>query len=426
MSKICFKNGLYYSSKEKNFVPGDVLVEGAKIVAIGQVQDEGAEIVDLQGKLLAPTFVNSHTHVAMGLLRGHGSDKNLGDWLNHYIWPAEAKLTDEDVFIGTQLGILEMISSGTTAFAEMYDHAEAIAEAVSLAGVRANICRGSVGMFDETYRGVKENQVLFKKWHNQAEGRIRVTYGPHAPNTCPPDYIKAMVEAAKADHAGIHIHLAETKDEVEFMLKNYQKTPTQYLQDLGVFDLDVPTIIAHGVYLLPEDQVLLVNKKAVLAHNPVSNMKLASGRADVPAYLKMGGSVSLGTDGASSNNTLDMLREMQIAALLHKLATYDPTMLAVHEVFEMATICGAEALGFRQIGEIAVGKEADLQIIDTFKPHHVPWTDHLANLVYSARSGDICAVYCQGKCLYKDGEFLTLDKEKIMHEAKKVADRILK
>ena len=423
--KTHIKNTHYYDEAQAKFVSGDVLVEDGVFTMMGKASDvEGAKVIEGSSYLLLPSFQNAHTHVAMGLLRGYGSDTNLKTWLNDYIWPAEGRLSDEDVYWGTSLGLLEMLASGTTAFMEMYDHTEAIMEATSASGMRINICRGSVGMFDDSHKGISENIAFYQKWHGK-DDRVRVYFGPHAPNTCPPDYIQEMVKQAKAYHTGIHIHLAETKEEVAFIQETYQKTPTQYLNDLGVFDLDVPTGVAHGVYLTDEDREILVSKGAILLHNPISNMKLASGWADIIAYQKKGGIVALGTDGASSNNNLDMLKEMQMGALVHKMMHLDPESMKASEMLALATSHGAKALGFENTGKIALGYQADFILLSREKPHHYPHHDDLANLLYSAKSTDIDYVFVGGKCLYQKGEYLTLDKEKILYEAKRVAKKIV-
>lgn len=421
------KNVCYYDGASDALKTGDVFVEAGKFSSLGGVSEKWAEkTIDGSNYLLLPSFHNAHTHVAMSLLRGYGSDTNLSQWLNDYIWPLEAKLSDEDVYWGTSLGLLEMIASGTSAYMEMYDHTDAICEATKESGLYLNICRGSVGLFDDTNKGIKENIDLYERWHGYDEGRFNVYFGPHAPNTCPPAYIEAMVQAARDKKTGIHIHLSETKAENEFILKTYGMSPTAYLDSLGVFDLEKPTAAAHCVYLSESDRLTLVEKNVSLLHNPVSNMKLASGICDVPSYIKAGGLVALGTDGASSNNTLDMLREMQMAALLHKVSTLDPEAMKAKAVLKLATENGAKALGFLNSGKIEVGYEANFILVNFDLPHCYPHYDHFANLAYSAKSSDIDYLFVRGKALYEKGEYLSLDKEKICYMAKQVADKLMK
>lgn len=421
------RNVRYYDSLSEQVKIGDVLVDDGHFVSLGECEERAVgKTIDGTSYLLLPSFHNAHTHIAMGLLRGYGSDKNLSQWLNEYIWPMEKKLSDDDVYWGSCLGLLEMIASGTSAYMEMYDHTDAICQATAESGLYINICRGSVGLFDETQKGIKENIALYERWHGYDKGRFNVYFGPHAPNTCPPEYVEAMVKEAKERKTGIHIHLSETKAENDFILKNYGLSPTEYLDKLGVFDLAKPAAVAHCVYLSDKDRATLIRKNASLLHNPISNMKLASGISDVISYQNQGGLVAMGTDGASSNNTLDMLREMQVAALLHKVNTLNPEAMNAYEVLKMATENGAKALGFLNSGRIEVGYEANFILLNIDRPHYYPHYDHIANLVYSAKSSDIDYLFVRGRALYEKGDYLTLDKEKICFKAKEIANKLMR
>lgn len=428
MQQILFKNIYYYDTQAENALCGDILVEDGIITQIGSISethlDGSAKIISGTEYLALPGFVNTHTHVAMSLLRDFGGDMPLSRWLNDYIWPAEAKLTDNDVFWGTQLGLLEMFASGTTCFMEMYDHCDAIAEAVKKSGIRAIISRGSVGMFDSAKKGISENDALYAKWHGAENDRIHVWYGPHAPNTCPGAYIQEMAQHARERQTGIHTHVAETKEEVEFIQKEYNMTPTAWLASLEIFDN--PTLAAHCVWMTEEDMNIFAQNNVTVAHNPVSNLKLASGIADVVKMQQKGITVGLGTDGASSNNTLNMLRELQTAALIHKVRHYNAEEMGARQAINMATIQGAKALHLQdKIGSLEVGKKADITLFKLTQPWNIPYHDRINNIAYAAQAGDIDAVFVDGNCVYHHGEFLTLDKEKILFECQKIAKRIV-
>lgn len=427
MSKLIFKNINYYQSDTGKTTCGDVFVEDGIIKKIGEVLEETdneTEVISGSEYLALPGFVNTHTHVAMSLLRDYGGDMPLSRWLNEYIWPAEAKLTDDDVFWGSQLGILEMLATGTTCFMEMYDHCDAIAEAVKKSGIRAILSRGSVGMFDSAKKGIQENDALFNAWHGAENDRIRVWYGPHAPNTCSGEYIQEMAQHSRERRTGIHIHVAETKAEVEKIIQEYGMTPAEWLASLGV--LDVPTLAAHCVWMTEDDFDIFAKNHVAVAHNPVSNLKLASGIAPVASMQEKGIVVGLGTDGASSNNTLSMLRELQMAALIHKVRKYDAEEMGATQVINMATIEGAKALCLQnQIGSLEEGKKADITLFKMTQPWNIPHHDSVNNIAYAAQASDIEAVFVDGRCVYRQGEFLTLDKERIIFECQQIAKRIV-
>lgn len=406
----------------------DVLIEDGVIRKIGNVSaDEAAGAVEFafgEHYVLLPGYVNTHTHVAMSLLRDYGGDQALDAWLNNYIWPAEARLTDDDVYWGSALGMLEMLAGGATCFMEMYDHCDAIAEAVSDAGMRAIISRGSVGMGDPEKRGIAENDAIFARWHGAEDDRLRVWYGPHAPNTCAGGYIQEMAAHARERKTGVHIHVAETQLECAFTKEHYGMTPVCWLDSLGV--LDVPTLAAHSVWLDEKDITIYAEHGVAVAHNPISNLKLASGICPVQDLEKAGVVVGLGTDGASSNNILSMHRELQVTALIHKLRHYDAQAVGAHDVLKMATIQGARALHWDDaIGSIEEGKRADLTLYKLTQPWNVPHHDPVSNIAYAAQQSDIDSVFVDGNCLYKHGSYTTLDEERILAEAERRAVRLI-
>ena len=273
-------------------------------------------------------------------------------------------------------------------------------------------------------KNIQKNVRLYENFNNQSDGRIKVWFAPHAPYTCPPDYVQHIVEAAKSCNAGIHVHLAETLDEQRQIQEGYGKTPTEYLNDLGVFEL--PTLAAHSVYLNDTDIAILKEHNVGIAHNPTSNLKLASGIANIPKYLQAGLTVGLGTDGCSSNNTLNMFKEMAICSFVQKVNAMDPTVLPAEEILKLATVGGAKALRWdNEIGTLEVGKKADLILVDIDKPHFAPWNNSVSDLVYSAQGSDVKTTIVNGKVLMKDYEVLTLDVERIMAETNRIARNVL-
>lgn len=395
----------------------DIAIEGNRIAGIGELSDWQADtIVDCHDKLAIPGFVNTHTHAAMTLFRSYADDMLLMDWLKYKIWPAEANLSGEDVYWGTMAAIAEMIKSGTTCFSDMYFFMDDVARAVQESGIRAVLSRGMAGVAPTGAQALVESESFFKDWHKAANGRITVMLGPHAPYTCPPEYLKKVVELARKLGAQIHIHLSETAGEVSDCHKLYGKSPIALMNELGVLDCGV--LAAHCVHLSSEDIELIAQKKVRVAHNPGSNMKLASGIAPVKELFDAGVCVGLGTDGAASNNNLDLLEEMRLTALLHKVSTGDPTILPAGTAVDMATKQGAEAVGHgNSIGRLETGYKADIVLIDMHSPHWYPRHDRLSLLTYAANSSDVHTVIIDGKIVLAAGRLTTIDEEKIMREA---------
>lgn len=428
MNKTLFRQVTMLTGDDLQVQHGDLLIEDGIIKKIGTVSaaeaEDAVEFARGEHYVLVPGYINTHTHVAMSVLRDYGGDMPLDVWLNQYIWPAEAKLTDDDVYWGSCLGMLEMIASGTTCLVDMYDHCDAIAEAISDGGMRAILSRGSVGMNDPEGRGIAENDAVYARWHGAEDDRIRVWYGPHAPNTCPGDYIQEMAQHARERGTGVHIHVAETKGEWEWCQSTHGMTPVGWLERLGV--LDVPTLAAHSVWLDDADIAIYAKHGVAAAHNPISNLKLASGVCRVEDLQRAGVTVGLGTDGSSSNNIMSMHRELQVAALIHKIRNYDAQVVGARDALKLATIEGAKAIRWQDaIGSIAEGKKADLTLYKLDAPWNVPHHDVVSNLAYAAQQSDIDSVFVQGECLYKHGDYTTLDKERILAEAETRAKRLI-
>ena len=427
MSKLLLQAGRYLAPGGK-VADGDIGIEQGKISFCGEGPPgwRADEVIDCRNKLISPGLINAHTHAAMTLFRSYADDMALMDWLQKKIWPAEANLTADDVYWGTQLAIAEMLASGTTAFVDMYFFMDQVARACAETGMRAVLSRGLIAADgpaqDERFR---ENEELFDNFHGAENDRIRVMLGPHAIYTCPPEGMKKVVELSRRRGIELHLHLSETQGEVDDCQKKYGQSPVALMAELGVFDCGV--IAAHCVWVSPEDIHILAEKKVRVVHNPSSNMKLASGAAPVSAMLKAGVTVALGTDGATSNNNLDMLEEVRLASFLQKLSTMDPTAIPAREALTLATEGGAAALGQADsLGRIAPGFKADLAIFDAEPPHWHPPHDLASILAYAATASDVCYTLVDGRVLYRKGEFTSLDLEKVKAETDKRGLRLVR
>lgn len=406
----------------------NIMIDGNKIVAIGTMPDDfrAGKIIDGEGKLAVPGFINAHTHTSMTLLRGYADDMALMDWLNNMIWPTEAKMNEEDIYWGAMLAVLEMVKSGTTAFADMYGpYMERVAEATMDAGIRGVLSRGIIGVAPGGDKKIEENIELYKNYNGAADGKITVMFGPHAPYTCPPEFLKKVSRAAQNLGAEIHIHMHETLDEINGSLKEYGKRPFEWVAETGLFD-GKGTLAAHCVHLDDKDIEIIKKYNIRVAHNPGSNMKLASGVAPVPRLLKEGVVVGLGTDGASSNNNLDMLEEVNLAAMLHKVNEYNPLAVPAFEALKMGTEYGAAAIGIKDIGKLETGFKADITLFDTNSAAWFPRHNLVSQLVYSASAGSVDTVICDGRVIMENKELKTLDEERILFEAQRSADRLTK
>lgn len=402
-----------------------VAVEGTKIVSVGTVRPKGTfdQEIDGKGNVLMPGFVNAHTHVPMTAMRGYGDGNNLQDWLNNYIFPVEARWDDRAVRSCTALGLAEMIASGVTTIADMYMHTDIIAQEVASAGISANLCCGGV-LFGDTFDPATHGDCvaqreLTEKWHNYNDGQIRIDASIHGEYTSRKELWQWMADYARDHGLGMHVHISETKAEHEACLARHGKTPIQTLDEYGVWD--GRAIAAHCVWTTPEDWAIMAEKGISAIHNPISNLKLGSGIAPVPAMKQAGVNVCLGTDGVSSNNCTDFFSDLKFAAILHNGANCDPLALLPLDALKMATRDGGVALG-RKTGVIEAGYEADLILVDFSHLNLTPCHSVISNLAYAAHGSDVCMNMARGKVIYKDGDFLTIDLERVRRE---VADYAL-
>ncbi|MEK8127354.1 amidohydrolase [Paenibacillus filicis] len=429
MKKTLIANGTFITlDGTRPWLEGHMVIEGDRIVRVVEgspAEDESFdEVFDGRGKLFLPGFVNTHGHAAMSLLRGYGDDMALQLWLQEKMWPMEAKFTAADVAAGTRLSILEMVKGGTTTFVDMYDHMNEVALAVQESGIRASLTRGVIGLCPRDVQDAKlaEAVKFATDWNGKADGRITTMLSPHAPYTCPPDYIERIVQAAHDLDVPIHIHMSETAREVQDNVDQYGTRPVEHLEKLGVFAR--PTLVAHGVHLTDEEIAVLKKYDVRVSHNPGSNLKLASGFARVPELLKAGVLVSLGTDGPASNNNLDMLEEIRLAALIHKGVSGDPVAVAAEDALRMGTLDGARSIWLNDVGALKAGMRADFIALDMDQPHYYPRTNLISHVVYSANTRDVTDVCVNGKWIVKAGACLTLDEERIKFEAQQSFERL--
>lgn len=403
-----------------------VVVEGETIASVTPTRPAGAftQEIDCGGNVLMPGLVNAHTHIPMTLMRGYAGGCDLHTWLNDWIFPAEAKLDDRAVRAGADLALAELIAGGVTTIADMYMHTPAIAQAVLAAGISANLSCGGVyfgapGDFGpDTCKDCENQRILTEEFHGAGNGQILVDASVHGEYTSNVPLWQWMADYAQRKGLGMHVHVSETQSEHEACKGRWGLTPFAILDRYGVWD--TRAIAAHCVWTTEEDWAGMAEKGVTCVHNPVSNLKLGSGVAWIPAMKAAGVPIALGTDGVSSNNNQDMFEEMKFAAVLHNGVTRDPLALLPQDVLAMATREGAKALG-RQTGRIAPGYVADLILVDFTRPHLTPCHSVMDNLVYAAHGSDVVMNMARGKIIYKDGTFLTLDLEKIQAEVKSYA-----
>lgn len=407
--------------------PAYVGITGDIITYLSDSRPEGKWTEkDMHGALLIPGLINTHTHAAMTLLRGHGSGLPLDRWLNEAIFPVEDRMTAEDIAAGNALAQLEMLRTGTTSYSDMYFSMETAAELCARSGMKANLCR-PITCFDpdesasDSFRA-KESAALFREWNGKENGRILVDFSIHAEYTCREKIAREYALMGKELGARMHIHLSETMREHAACKQQYGKTPAEWFLSLGVFDL--PTAAAHCVAVEDGDIEILYRKGVNAVHCPSSNLKLGSGFMRLPKLIQSGVNVALGTDGTASNDNLNMFEEMHLAALIHNGFAADPTAVSASAVLNMATRNGARLQGRSDTGSLMTGKKADIVAIDMNRPHLIPSFDAVSTLLYSAQGSDVMMTMVDGKILYENGEYLTIDADKVYYDFHRALRRL--
>ena len=386
----------------------DIGIEDGRITQIGGKIGKQGRVIDAQDCAVLHGFENAHTHTGMSLLRGYADDMQLGEWLQTKIWPMEAKLKDKDIELAAELSALEMIKSGTTKFHDMYFHMDSVLKATQKAGIRGVLAYGMVDLdnAEKREKELKEEERFVKHVEKIGDEKIKAAVGPHGPHTCSGELLEKTKALAEKYGLEVHTHAAETRDEVYGLEKKTGKRPIQLLKEKGL--LGPKTILAHCVWVTKEEIRTIAASGARVAHCPASNMKLASGGiAPVTEMLEAGVKVLLGTDGAASNNSLDLIAEMKIAALIHKNARWDARLLPARQALDMIT-------GWTKV---EVGAEADLAIVDLKKPHLAPRHNIESNIVYSGKGSDVRTVICGGQVLMDRYKAETLNEEKIIEKA---------
>ncbi|MBM3138390.1 MAG: amidohydrolase [Chloroflexi bacterium] len=380
-----------------------------------------ARVIDGRGLLAIPGLINTHAHVPMVLFRGLAEDVTIESWFNDYVFPLESNLTPDDVYWGAMLGIAEMIENGVTYVADHYFYMHEVARAVQESGIRANLVWAIFG--HEGERKLDETSQFVSDWQGKADGRITTWLGPHAPYTTSPDFLRMCSDRAKHLDVGIHIHVSETARQVEMSLEEFGVTPVRMLADTGI--LDSPCILAHCAFPTEEDLLILKDAPAGVAHAPKTYLKMGSGVVDLARFLKWDIPVGMATDGATSNNTLDILEQMRMASLAQKHQKGDSTVFILDELMDI-TFRGAARVMRRadDLGAIVPGKLADITLIRQDGIHNIPRYNPVANLVYSAKSSDVNSVICDGKLLMHDRQLLTLDKALIKKEVAQRLERL--
>ena len=411
------------------YFKGYVGIEGERIAFVSSNKKDASDFaashpdvkqIDATGRIVMPGLINTHTHVAMALLRGISDDVPLMEWLEQHIWPIEGKMGYQEIYDGARLGILEMLMGGTTTFVDMYPYEEAVAEAAETAGIRALVspCPMDFRM-DHFENDWKQVQKRFS-----SSRLVSMWMGPHAIYTLSEKNLQRSISLSKELKVGSHVHLAETQTEQDNSMAQHGMSPTEYFEKQGLFT--TKTLAAHCVVMSDHDIEILAKNGVSVAHNPQSNMKLASGIAPVKKMLDAGVNVSIGTDGASSNNDLDMWEEMRTASLLQKVSTMDPCAIPAYTALQMATVNGAKAIGHEgELGVIAAGALADILLVDLEKAHLYPHTNLISELVYSAHSSDVDTVIVNGNIVVENRNCLSMNAQEVCSTAQKHIDALL-
>ena len=404
----------------------DIAIEGNILESVQPtaLADEShfCTCIDAKGMLAMPGLINTHAHVPMVLLRGLAEDVSLEKWLQDCIWPIERHLTPEDIYWGMLLGAIEMIEAGVTAVADHYFYMDSAAQAIEKVGIRANLGWAMFGSQGNSM--IERTSAFVRQWQGAAHGRIRTMMAPHAPYTCNDEFLKATVRAAEKLGVGIHIHVSETKEQTQASLQSCGLTPIQVLQQTGV--LGVPTILAHACGVLPNDIEILAQYPAGIAHAPKTYLKLAMDIAPVIEFRQAGIPVGLATDGAASNNTLDLWESLRLLVMMQKFLQKSPEVLPVAEALYLATVESAAVFGqAKQLGQLESGYLADLILIDLGRVHHQPNLNIPANLVYSLQPEDVQTVIINGQIVMRSRQIVTVDKTEVINRVRSHLNRLV-
>lgn len=422
---VLIKNGLVLTMDKRRRILKNtsVGITGGKITDIREdITGEADFVIDAENKIVMPGLINAHTHLPMTLFRGVADDLPLEKWLNEEIWPIERQLEAKHVYAGSLLGCLEMIQSGTTCFNDMYFFMDGVARSIEESGIRGCISHamfdfGDTSKIKEMLKHGRENLKKYRK------GLVRAFVGPHAPYTCSEELLLKAKKLADKHQTMVHIHIAESEKEVNDSKEQKGAPPFEYLDEIGFLGENV--ISVHSVWASKKEMGILKKRGVKVVHNPISNMKMANGVAPVPEYVKKGICVSLGTDGAASNNNLDMFEEMKVCALLHKINSMNPSTVPAYKVLEFATINGARALGMEnEIGSIEAGKAADVILVNLKRANLTPLTNPVSHIVYAAKGSDVDTVIVNGRVLMQNRQLRTLDLEEVLKFANEEAGKL--
>jgi len=414
---------------------GYILIEKDRIKEIGSGQPPrdlkrgASKVISGRGKVVMPGLINAHTHLAMTLLRGYADDLVLEDWWFNYIYPIESKFKRREVYWGSLLGAMEAVKSGTTCLVDFYYFPEEVRRAIQKVGLRANIGLGVLDVKTFAFDSVREilslAKRIFQKRIFKKKDRIDFSLAPHMFQTTSLITYQRCKKITQKFNLLCQTHLAETRTEVKYVQKKYKKRPVEVLEEIGF--LNEKTLLAHSCWLTGKEIKILAQRGASVCHCPISNMKLSSGVMPLVKLLKAGVNVCLGTDGACSNNTLDMFEEMKTAALLHKISSFNPTVASAQTILDMATLNGAKALGLeKEIGSIEKGKKADLIILNFEKPHLQPVYHVVSHLIYAAKGEDVETVIIDGKIILEKKKFVYLNEKEILSQIKKLSSFLIR
>ena len=427
--KYLFKNISILDQNSDELFKQCVVIDDGIIAYVGDTTIQHMRydrIIDGTNKLMIPALYNTHTHLPMSILKGYGEDLPLDKWLNERIFPAEDKLTNEAVYYASMLSIAELLRNGVVSSSDMYSFCDEIARAIEESGAKCNIGRGVVSFVPNQDESLNSRYLeavdLHKRYHNTANSRIKIDMSIHAEYTSFPETVRIVSEYAKENDLGMHIHLSETRKEHEACIAKHGKTPTEYFNDLGVFD--GRTVAAHCVHLSDGDIDILADKGVYVSLCPTSNLKLASGVARADYMSKRGVALTVGTDGSASNNNLDVLKELQLTSLLQKNLCSAPEAMPANAMLSLATLQSARAQGREKCGTVSEGMCADVVLLDISDIAAYPMYGLASSLMFSLNSRNVCLTMADGKILYENGEYTTIDIEKVKNKVQEISEKL--